>query len=488
MFTSMLAIYYGALALLILLGIHRLYLVYLFRTKPPVKVDVIQAETWKPSVTVQLPIFNEATVVERLIDATAQMDWPRDRFEIQVLDDSTDLTQELARACVEKWKSKGISIHYVHRENRTGYKAGALANGMKSSTGEFLAIFDADFIPTKDFLQRTIPEFQDEHIGLVQARWGHLNEKDSWLTRVQALMIDSHFTVEHLARTRAGFFINFNGTAGVWRRTAIDSVGGWQADTLTEDLDLSYRAQLAGWKFHYLPDVRVPAELPTDILAFKSQQRRWCKGSVQTTRKLLPKVLNSSLKRRAKVESFFHLTANWAYVCIFLLVISSPFAMVTRWERWGEFAWLGEAMIFSFPLIAMMIFFDHTRRGSGESWKSKLIQIPLLISVGVGVALNNAMAVLEGLSRKQTPFVRTPKQGSQKKAKVFYAMDVGWTSWLEAAFALYLLTAIGILIHEKMWGALPFLLLFALGYLYVTFLTLRSKGLFRMPQRIRGGR
>ncbi|MDO8793189.1 MAG: glycosyltransferase family 2 protein, partial [Vicinamibacterales bacterium] len=303
--TLILAIYFFVLVILAVYGWHRYYLVYLYmKNKDRQPVPAGPMETL-PRVTVQLPIYNEMYVADRLIDAVCRIDYPRDLLEIQVLDDSTDETTAVAQQAVRRNADIGINIVYLHRSDRTGYKAGALEAGLQVASGEYVAIFDADFIPTVDFLQRTVPFFVDPKIAMVQARWGHINQDYSLLTKIQSILLDGHFVLEHGARNRAGHFFNFNGTAGIWRRTAIADAGGWQHDTLTEDLDLSYRAQVRGWKFIFLQDLVAPAEVPVEMNSFKSQQHRWAKGSIQTCRKLLPKILRSNLPIGVKAEAFF---------------------------------------------------------------------------------------------------------------------------------------------------------------------------------------
>src|SRR5687767_15271790 len=308
--TLILATYFFVLVILAVYGWHRYYLVYLYmknKDRHPLPAGVATL----PVVTVQLPIYNEMYVADRLIDAVCELDYPRELLEIQVLDDSTDETRIVAERAVQRNAAKGIDITYLHRTDRTGYKAGALEAGMKVAKGEFIAIFDADFIPTEDFLRRTVPFFVDAKVAMVQARWGHINQDYSLLTKIQSILLDAHFVLEHGGRNRAGLFFNFNGTAGIWRRTAIIDAGGWQHDTLTEDLDLSYRAQSRGWKFVFLPHLVAPAEVPVEMNSFKSQQHRWAKGSIQTCRKLLPRILQSDLPLGVKTEAFFHLTANF---------------------------------------------------------------------------------------------------------------------------------------------------------------------------------
>src|SRR5713226_522878 len=312
--TIILVSYFFVLSILAVYGWHRYYLVYLYmrhKDSQPVEPAALNP---LPPVTVQLPIYNEMYVADRLIHAVCQLDYPLELLEIQVLDDSTDETREIAELAVRRNAAHGVDIKYFHRDDRTGYKAGALEAGLKVARGTFVAIFDADFLPAHDFLHRLLPYFGNDRVGMVQARWGHINQDYSLLTKIQSILLDGHFVLEHGARNRAGVFFNFNGTAGIWRRTAIDDAGGWQHDTLTEDLDLSYRAQLRGWKFVFVSDVIAPAEVPVEMNAFKSQQHRWAKGSIQTCRKLLPKILQADLPFAVKAEAFFHLTANFNYL------------------------------------------------------------------------------------------------------------------------------------------------------------------------------
>src|SRR5450759_2489079 len=330
--TLTLAAYFFVLIVLAIYGWHRYYLVYLYMSnrdkepKPGPPLDPL------PVVTIQLPLYNEMYVADRLIEAVCAIDYPRELFEIQVLDDSIDETRTIAELAVRRYAAQGIDIKYLHRDDRTGYKAGALAAGLTVARGEFVGIFDADFIPSSDFLTRLIPHFRDPKVGMVQARWGHINQDYSLLTKIQAILLDGHFVLEHGGRNRAGRFFNFNGTAGVWRRAAIIDAGGWQHDTLTEDLDLSYRAQLRGWKFVFVPTRIAPAEVPVEMNAFKSQQHRWAKGSVQTCRKLLPRILRSDLPFSVKTEAFFHLTANFNYPLMCILSILMFPSMVIRYN------------------------------------------------------------------------------------------------------------------------------------------------------------
>ena len=332
--TLILAAYFFVLVILAVYGWHRYYLVYLYmKHKDQQPVPRGQFETL-PVVTIQLPLYNEMYVVDRLVESVCRIDYPRDLLEIQVLDDSTDETREIAELAVRRFAAQGIDIKYIHRTDRTGYKAGALEAGLQVARGEFIAIFDADFIPQPDFLTRTIQYFTDPKVAMVQTRWGHVNEDYSLLTKIQAMLLDAHFVLEHGSRNRGGCFFNFNGTAGIWRRDAIADAGGWQHDTLTEDLDLSYRAQLRGWQFIFLPDHVAPAELPVEMNAFKSQQHRWAKGSIQTFLKLMPRILQSNQPFRVKAEAFFHLSANFNYPLMCVLVGADgdrPWSSATTW-------------------------------------------------------------------------------------------------------------------------------------------------------------
>ncbi len=347
--TLILVLYFFVLSILAIYGWHRYYLVYLYMKNKGKAPLPLPALTVLPRVTVQLPIFNEMYVADRLIDAVCEMDYPADLLEIQVLDDSTDETTDIAERAVRRHASRGFNIRHIHRVDRTGYKAGALEAGLSQASGEFIAIFDADFIPGADFLQKTLPYLaQDAKVGMVQARWGHINQDYSLLTKIQSILLDAHFVLEHGGRNRAGCFFNFNGTAGVWRRDAIASAGGWQHDTLTEDLDLSYRAQLAGWRFVFLPDVVSPAEVPVEMNSFKSQQHRWAKGSIQTCIKLLPRILRSKQPLSVKIEAFFHLSANFNYLLMSLLSILMFPAMWVRYNMgWTEMLLIDVPLFFA---------------------------------------------------------------------------------------------------------------------------------------------
>src|SRR6186713_2304595 len=412
--TLVLVAYFFVLSILGIYGWHRYYLVYQYMKnkdrKPGPPPEVSDEDL--PLVTIQLPIYNEMYVVDRLVDSVCRIDYPREKLQIQILDDSTDETCDIAKLAVQRHSSRGFDISYHHRTDRTGFKAGALEAGLKTATGEFVAIFDADFVPPSDFLRRTVPYFTvNEKLAVVQARWGHLNHDYSALTRIQAILLDGHFVLEHGARNRSGCFFNFNGTSGVWRKIAIADGGGWQHDTLTEDLDLSYRTQLRGWKFKFLPDLVTPAEVPVEMNAFKSQQHRWAKGSIQTCRKVLPYVLLSDLPLKVKAEAFFHLTANFNYLLMIVLSALMFPAMIVRYEMgWTEML-LIDIPLFAAATLSVFNFYLISQRETYTDWKSRVRHLPVVMAIGIGLAVNNSKAVLEALFGEPGEFTRTPKYG-----------------------------------------------------------------------------
>ncbi len=421
-----------------------------------------------PQVTVQLPIYNERNVVTRLLESAAQLRWPTDRLQIQVLDDSTDSTRELcAREC-QRWRSRGIDIVHIHRTHRMGYKAGALAAGTAMARGDFILILDADFVAPPDLIERMLESFDSPTIGMVQVRWEHLNRNESMLTQVQALLLDGHFGVEQSARARSGRFFNFNGTAGMWRRAAIADAGGWQHDTLTEDLDLSYRALLAGWQFRYLPTVSAPAELPSAMRGFKSQQFRWAKGSIQVARKLLWRVLTAPLPIRFRIEGFFHLTQNVPYLLTVILAISAVPALALHQRPSG----LGFAVLDLGLLIGtvgtLTIYCASAEFALGKSWLAALTRLPALIAVTSGISLNQTRAVLEGVLGIQSGFVRTPKEGAHVprfQQRYRSRVDLLWLA--ELALAGYFVVGGGVAVFQHRWAAVPALAIFAFGFGYV---------------------
>jgi len=475
--TLILVLYFFVLSILAIYGWHRYYLVYLYmKNKGQAPLPMPELEVL-PRVTVQLPIFNEMYVADRLIDAVCEMDYPRELFEIQVLDDSTDETTEIAELAVRRHALRGVNISYLHRADRMGYKAGALEAGLKEATGEFIAIFDADFVPPADFLKKTLPYFStDPKIGMVQARWGHINQDYSLLTKIQSIMLDAHFVLEHGGRNRAGCFFNFNGTAGVWRRTAIDSAGGWQHDTLTEDLDLSYRAQLEGWRFVFLPDVVSPAEVPVEMNSFKSQQHRWAKGSIQTCLKLMPRILRSKQPLSVKAEAFFHLSANFNYLLMSLLSILMFPAMWVRYNMgWTEMLLIDVPLFFA-ATMSIGVFYVKAQRELYGDWRQRLKYLPFLMSIGIGLCVNNTRAVLEALFGKQSEFARTPKYGIERSSDEWagkkYHQSVGIQPMIELGLGLYFSATVFYALVNQIYGTLPFLVLFQVGFLYMGLLSI----------------
>jgi cellulose synthase/poly-beta-1,6-N-acetylglucosamine synthase-like glycosyltransferase len=470
-----LPLYYLVLGVLALYGVHRAYLVFLYlRSHRRPRREPAAPEVC-PKVTVQLPLYNEMYVARRLIDAVCRLDYPAEKLEIQVLDDSTDETAEIVAETVARHRRNGLTVHHIRREDRVGFKAGALEVGLRRSDAELVAVFDADFVPTPDFLRRTVPHFRDPRVGMVQARWEHLNRNYSLLTRIQAILLDGHFWIEHTARERSGCFFNFNGTAGIWRRCTIEEAGGWQHDTLTEDLDLSYRAQLAGWKFLYLPELAAPSELPVDIHGFKGQQHRWAKGSVQTGRKLLARVLRAKLPWRVKAEALVHLTNNGSYLLmVFLSLLVFPAMYVRRGEAPNLLLWV-DLLLFFFATGSVLLFYVVSQRARGAGWWSGIKYLPALMGLGIGLSLSNARAVISGLLHTGGTFHRTPKYniegdaGEQKENWTVkkYRAGKNFTFILEGLFALYLAVCSTLAVALEMWWSLPFLYLFLYGYTYM---------------------
>lgn len=469
--TVVIALYLGILTVLAIYGFHRAQLLYLYwkhrhrAPRPPRKFEEL------PHVTVQLPMFNEMYVAERLIESVAALDYPRDKLEIQVLDDSTDETQAIAKAKVEELRERGFDAVYLHRSDRTGFKAGALEAGLQVAKGDYLLVFDADFVPTRSIVLDLIHYFTDPTVGMVQARWGHLNRDYSMLTRVQSMMLDGHFVVEHIARNRSGRFFNFNGTAGIWRKSAIVDAGGWQHDTLTEDMDLSFRAQLKGWRFVYVPEALAPAELPCEMNSFKSQQFRWAKGSAQTAKKLLPMILRADIPWKVKVEVIFHLTDNFAYLFLLALALLQLPNMVLRQQMNRPELLLLDAPLFALTSGSIVLFYLTTHRALyGDLWEA-IRRLPLMMALGIGLSLNNARAVIEGLFGAESEFVRTPKHGvtqsSESWTKKKYRASREVFSWIEVGLGLYFVATIAVGVWIGAWASVPFVLLFMVGFLYV---------------------
>ncbi len=475
--------YVFSASVLALYGFNMLVLTLLFLRSRQLRSVLRPPSDW-PRVTVQLPLFNERLVVERLIDAVARLEYPPQRLSIQVLDDSTDETTLLARRRVALYRARGVDIICLHREHRTGNKAGALAAGLRRAAGEFIAVFDADFVPPPDFLKRTMPHFSTSRVGVVQARWGHLNATQSVLTRAQALALDGHMVVEQVARSANGLLFSFNGSAGVWRRECIESSGGWQADTLAEDLDLSYRAQLRGWEFHYLPNVVAPAEVPLGVLAFKRQQFRWVKGSVQCLLKHAACVVRAEFSLWKRVQGLLHLGGYLMHPMMLCLLLASM-PVVLLGEAGNVMPGLLGLAGLGPPVLYAVAQINAYPRGI-----KRALWFPALMLLGVGIALNNTRAVLEALSgHRPTEFLRTPKtdagRGPDGRA---YALSTDWSTWVEFVLAGYALAATALAL-QRLPGLAPFLLLFALGFLIVAVMSLlesrqtAAAAQFRLPAR-----
>lgn len=489
--------HYSLLFLLCIYGAHRLQLTWVaWRSRSTQAAKPLDN---LPVITVQLPVFNERFVVERLIDAVAALDYPRERLQIQVLDDSTDDTTVLAAARVAHHRAAGIWIEHLHRTDRTGFKAGALGAGLVHAKGEFIAIFDADFVPVPEALKEAIHAFSAPDVGMVQLRWLHLNRHYNTLTEVQAVMLDAHFAIDQVARARTGLYFNFNGTAGLWRKQAIHDAGGWQWDTITEDLDLSYRAQMKGWRFVYLHNIGCPSELPVEMTAFKSQQHRWAQGAIQVMRKTLPRLWRAPLALRIKLEATLHLSSNLAY--LLMLIDSAFFLLPSVYVRQHMSTFFGSTFDISLPVLLLdgpllllstgshLIFFMAGQKPTWRSLGKQLLLVPALLATAVGLSLNNGRAVWKGLRGAVSPFVRTPKLGDHaihnqglKARPRSYAQrkrgDEVFELSLAALYGFYTLLAVAL----GWWGLAPFLMLFMGGFLYAGTQTLReSRALLAEP-------
>ncbi len=473
------------MAMVCLYGLHRYHLVYLFYKHRRNLPRVVERFAALPRVTIQLPMFNERYVARRVIESACRIDYPADKLQIQVLDDSTDDTTQIAQETVDRLRADGHDVTLIHRRNRCGFKAGALEEGLKTATGEFVCIFDADFLPRPEILQEAIHHFVDPQVGMVQARWEHINRDHSLLTKTQAILLDGHFVMEHGARNRSGRFMSFNGTAGVWRKSCIADAGGWQHDTLTEDLDLSYRAQMKGWKFLFLPDLSSPAELPPEMGAFKAQQHRWAKGGAQTCRKLLPTILRSALPAKIKLEAFFHLTSCTVYLYMVLLTFLILPVLLIGLNGESSYSLshiLLDVGLFIVATCSASTFYICSQRELFRTWSDSVKYLPFLMSLGIGISLNNALAALRGFLGHQSEFVRTPKFG------VADEMEHGWKlktayqrpkqrgrnqAFVELAMGVYMVVCMALSIMQG-WitVGLPFMALFAVGYFYVGCTTL----------------
>ncbi len=431
-----------------------------------------------PLVTIQLPVYNELYVVNRAVDAICALDYPRDRMEIQVLDDSTDETTSIIETKVTEKAREGFDIKHIRRGKREGYKAGALKYGLAQARGEYVAIFDADFIPRVDFLRKTLPYFTDPKVGLVQTRWEHINSDYSLLTRAQAIALDGHFVIEQQVRNKAGFFINFNGTAGVWRRSCIEDSGNWEADTLAEDLDLSYRAQLKGWQFVFMKEYTSPAELPADVNALRTQQFRWTKGAIEAAKKLLPRVWKSNLPLRVKIHSTIHLSASMVYPFVLLIgILQVPIVFIKHGGEFDATFMMMSGFIFAF--FGSFIFYLYSQKDVYRDWRRRIYLFPIFMAGSMGLSVNNTKAVIEGLLNRKSEFVRTPKYGMTGKQgswanKRYTQQKLNWVSIAEFLLALYCLGGIVMSIVDLEIAAIPFQLLYFAGFGTISYLSIRQ--------------
>ena len=475
---AMLVPYFTILVILSIFGLHRYETIRTYfkhrknaTGEPPLRFAQL------PPVTIQLPLYNERYVVERLIDEVVKVEYPKELLQIQVLDDSTDDTAPFAEALVERYRNMGYPIEYHHRSNRHGFKAGALQEGLKTATGEVVAVFDADFCPPAEFLLKTVHHFADSKVGVVQTRWSYLNRDYNFLTEVEAILLDGHFILEHGARSRAGLFFNFNGTAGILRKSMIEDAGGWQHDTLTEDSDLSYRAELRGWRFVYLPGLDCPSELPVEMHGFQVQQSRWAKGLTQVAKKLLPAIWKADIPRRVKAEAILHLTPNLSYPLMIVLSALMLPVMIVRFYM-GPL----QMLFIDLPLIvgsfwSISLFYVIAQRELyPKNWKRSIYMLPMLMAVGVGLTIVNTRAVLEALFGVQTAFARTAKYAigdrpMNLEAKK-YRRRSGWVPYAEILFGTYFAGMVVFAIQTYNFFSIPFLMLFVMGYYWAGFGTL----------------
>lgn len=477
--TIILGAYLFSLSVLFLFGSHGFVMIFYYfknREKKPQRTSLSKEV---PFVTVQLPLYNELYVVERLVNAVCAFRYPLDRFEIQVLDDSTDQTSEVVAQLVREKRAAGFDIHHIQRVNRVGFKAGALREGLVSAKGEYVAIFDADFVPNPNFIEETLSHFTNPRIGMVQTRWEHLNTNYSMLTRAQAIALDGHFVIEQQVRNKAGFFINFNGTGGIWRRDCIIDAGNWQDDTLTEDLDLSYRAQLKGWQFIFLNDFTSPAELPSEINALKSQQFRWTKGAIETCKKILPTVWRAKLPLRVKLQSTIHLANNLVFPFILMTgILNVPLIFIKQTGNYDTF--FAFMSVFVLAFVSSFLFYLYSQKDVHVDWKKRIFLFPVFMAGSMGFAVNNTRAVLEGLFNKKSEFIRTPKykienEGDTWTNKAYKSTKrkINISVVIEIALAAYCLVGVSASVYYLEIAALPFQLLFFLGFGLVGSLSIR---------------
>ena len=475
---SLLIPYFVLLLILSCYGCHRYEMIRrYFKHRKAIPTKPAQFLETLPAVTIQLPIYNERYVVQRLLEEVSKTQYPRHLLQIQVLDDSTDETASFTEDLVREYQASGLPIEYHHRSNRHGYKAGALQEGMKTATGELIAIFDADFVPPRDFLMRTVHYFADPSVGVVQTRWSYLNRHFNLLTEVEAILLDGHFVIEHGARSGSGLFFNFNGTAGILRARMIEDAGGWQHDTLTEDSDLSYRAQLKGWRFVYVPGIDCPSELPVETYGFQVQQSRWAKGLTQVAKKLLPAIFRSDIPLRTKVEAFFHLTPNISYPL--MLIVSAlmlPVMIVRFYMGWFQMLTIDLPLIIASFWSISAFYLAAQHELYPKDWKRAVVLTPVLMAAGVALTIINTKAVLEALLGIQSSFARTAKYAvGDRKVKLEhgeYRRRSGWLPYAEIAVGAYFVYMAAFAIETWNFPAVPFLLLFVAGYWWAGFSTL----------------
>ncbi len=469
--------YFVALSIIFLFGLHGFIMIYYHNKYKNVNYTPKKESVPESLVTIQLPLYNELYVVERLINAVCEIDYPKNLMEIQVLDDSTDETVDIAERIIAEKQKEGFDIKHIRRANRKGFKAGALKEGMKIAKGEYIAIFDADFIPQKEFLKKTLSFFSDEKVGMVQTRWEHINGDYSLLTKAQALALDGHFVIEQSVRNKAGFFINFNGTGGIWRRSCIEDAGNWEADTLTEDLDLSYRAQLNGWRFVFLKDFTSPAELPSEINALRNQQFRWTKGAIETAKKILPLVWKSNVPLRVKLQGTFHLTNNLVFPFILLVaILNVPLIFIKN--SGPHQVYFAILSIFVLAFISSFLMYLYSQKDIREDWRKKIVLFPLFMAGSMGFAVNNSRAVFEGLLNRKSEFVRTPKfkvvdSKDSWIGKRYNNKKIGFSVYVELIMALYCLLGVAAAIYFLEIAALPFQILFFLGFSFVSLTSIK---------------
>jgi len=502
---GIMAIYALDILALFFFGIHSYLMVYLYRknyryceserSEEIAAIDLSRVnQKTLPHVTVQLPIFNEFYVVDRLIEHATQLKWPKSKLEIQVLDDSTDETAQKAESLVAAYRKQGFDIHHIHRTERTGHKAGALKAGLTRCRGEFVAVFDSDFIPNAEFLIKTIPYFQNEDIGMVQTRWGHINDDYSVLTKAQSFGIDGHFMIEQVARNANNLWMNFNGTGGIWRKQCILDSGNWQSDTLTEDFDLSYRAELAGWKFRYFKDIVNPSELPATVSAFKSQQFRWCKGSIQTAVKLIPRILKADFNWQIKAEAIIHLLNYSVHpLMVINILLTLPLILMERWTMFRIYdtslvVLFGAALFLALGTFGPTVFYMYSQRELYSDWKRRIVWMPVLMMIGTGIAIVNTRAWLEAVFGIKSSFKRTPKYRIESKSdrlseRMKYRIPLDWMAFLELAMGLYCSTIIYFSVQTGRIYLLPFLLLYAIGFFYTGLLSIGESVVFSLPSR-----